>query len=153
MEHHYQSPWFIEALKEEGDLKINQLDSHLNTDICIIGGGYTGLWTALKIKEKKPTINVVIIEKDLCGSGASGRNGGCMIPQSTKFQGIKKIVGLEDAKKIVISTEAAVNNIKNYCKKNNCKIVPKGFSYNSGTNKSFMSVNDLKNILRKHEEY
>ncbi|PPR50616.1 MAG: Gamma-glutamylputrescine oxidoreductase [Alphaproteobacteria bacterium MarineAlpha5_Bin5] len=119
MEHHYQSPWFIEALKEEGDLKINQLDSHLNTDICIIGGGFTGLWTALKIKEKKPTINVIIIEKDLCGSGASGRNGGCMIPQSTKFQGIKKIVGLEDAKKIVISTEAAVNNIKNYCKKNN----------------------------------
>ena len=53
MEHHYQSPWFIEALKEEGDLKINQLDSHLNTDICIIGGGFTGLWTALKIKEKR----------------------------------------------------------------------------------------------------
>ena len=81
MEHHYQSPWFIEALQKEGDLKINQLDSNLNTDICIIGGGFTGLWTALKIKKKSPRTDIVIIEKDLCGSGASGRNGGCMIPQ------------------------------------------------------------------------
>ena len=119
MEHHYQSPWFIEALQKEGDLKINELDENLDTDICIIGGGFTGLWTALKIKEKKPKINVVIIEKDLCGSGASGRNGGCMIPQSTKFQGKKKIEGLDDAKKIDIDTENAVNNIKDYCAKNN----------------------------------
>ena len=119
MEYHYQSPWFVEALQKEDNLKINQLDLNLNTDVCIIGGGYTGLWTALKIKEKNPNTNIILIEKDLCGSGASGRNGGCMIPQSTKFQGIKKIVGLEDAKKIVMATEAAVNNIKDYCIKNN----------------------------------
>ena len=119
MEYHYQSPWFIEALQKEDNLKVNQLDLNLNTDICIIGGGFTGLWTAIKIKEKNPSKNIVIIEKDLCGSGASGRNGGCMIPQSTKFQGIKQIVGLKDAKNIVMATEAAVNNIKDYCKKNN----------------------------------
>ena len=119
MEYHYQSPWFLEALQKEGNLKVNQLDSNLNTDICIIGGGFTGLWTALKIKEKNPYKNIILIEKDLCGSGASGRNGGCMIPQSTKFQGIKKIVGLKDAKNIVMATEAAVNSIKDYCIKNN----------------------------------
>ena len=119
MQNKYQSPWFVEALQAEGELKINKLKTNLTTDICIVGGGYTGLWTALKIKEKKPSINITIIEKDLCGSGASGRNGGCMIPQSTKFQGIKKIVGLEDAKKIVMATEAVVNNIKDYYIKNN----------------------------------
>jgi FlaA1/EpsC-like NDP-sugar epimerase len=37
--------------------------------------------------------------------------------------------------------------IKKYCKKNNCKIMPKNFSYNSGTNKLFMNVIDLKKIL------
>ena len=119
MQNKYQSPWFVEALQSEGELKINKLKTNLITDICIIGGGFTGLWTALKIKEKNPNTNIILIEKDLCGSGASGRNGGCMIPQSTKFQGIKKIVGLEDAKKIVMATEAAVNNIKDYCIKNN----------------------------------
>ncbi len=136
MEYHYQSPWFVEALQKEIDLKVNQLDLHHNTDICIIGGGFTGLWTALKIKEKNPSANIIIIEKDLCGSGASGRNGGCMIPQSTKFQGIKKIVGLKDAKKIVLATEAAVKNIKDYCKENkiNAEIRDDGILYGA-TNK------------------
>ena len=52
MEYQYQSPWFVEALQKENNLEVNQLDLNLNTDICIIGGGFTGLWTALKIKEK-----------------------------------------------------------------------------------------------------
>ena len=52
-----------------------------------------------------------------------------------------------------ILSNLSTEQIKNYCKKNNCKMVPKGFSYNSGTNKSFMSVSDLKNILKKYEEY
>ena len=82
----YQSPWFNEALEKEEDLKVNELNLNLNCDVCIIGGGYTGLWTAIKIKEKKPQLNIILIEKDLCGSGASGRNGGCMIPQPTKFK-------------------------------------------------------------------
>ena len=111
MQKKYQSPWFVEALKSEDKLEINKLETDITTDMCIAGGGFTGLWTALKIKEKKPSTNIILIEKDLCGSGASGRNGGCMIPQSTKFQGIKKVVGTEDAKKIVLATEHAVNNI------------------------------------------
>ena len=85
MGHRYQSPWFTEALELEDKLIINQLNSLETADICIVGGGYTGLWTAIKIKEKQPKSNVIIIEKDLCGSGASGRNGGCMIPLSSKF--------------------------------------------------------------------
>ena len=38
-----------------------------------------------------------------------------------------------------ILSNLSTEQVRNYCKKNNCKIVPKGFSYNSGTNKSFMS--------------
>ncbi len=38
MEHHYQSPWFVEALQREDNLEVNQLDLNLNADICIIGG-------------------------------------------------------------------------------------------------------------------
>jgi len=72
MGHDYQSPWFREALEVEDKLEINQLNSSETADICIVGGGYTGLWTALKIKEKSPSTNIIIIEKDLCGSGASG---------------------------------------------------------------------------------
>ena len=49
-----------------------------HTDLCIVGGGYTGLWTAILAKERDPSRDVVLIEGDTCGSGASGRNGGFM---------------------------------------------------------------------------
>ena len=51
MHNKYQSPWFAEALQSEGKLEINKLENDITTDICIVGGGFTGLWTALKIKE------------------------------------------------------------------------------------------------------
>jgi glycine/D-amino acid oxidase-like deaminating enzyme len=46
------------------------------TDLCIVGAGYTGLWTALLAKERNPKREVVIIEQRETGNGASGRNGG-----------------------------------------------------------------------------
>ncbi len=45
-------------------------------DLCVIGGGYTGLWTALLAKERDPARDVVVIEATRCGNAASGRNGG-----------------------------------------------------------------------------
>jgi len=46
------------------------------TDLCIVGAGYTGLWTALLAKERNPKRDVVIVEQRETGNGASGRNGG-----------------------------------------------------------------------------
>ena len=46
------------------------------SDICIIGAGYTGLWTAYYLKSANPALNIQIIEKEFAGFGASGRNGG-----------------------------------------------------------------------------
>ncbi len=45
-------------------------------DVCIVGGGFTGLWTALSVKRLSPGTDVVLIEREYCGAGASGRNGG-----------------------------------------------------------------------------
>ena len=47
-------------------------------DLCIVGGGYTGLWTAIIAKERDPRKDVVLIEAHEVGSAASGRNGGFM---------------------------------------------------------------------------
>lgn len=52
------------------------LNENIRTDLCIIGGGFTGLWTALLAKEETPDREVVLIEGDFVASGASGRNGG-----------------------------------------------------------------------------
>jgi glycine/D-amino acid oxidase-like deaminating enzyme len=46
------------------------------TDLCIVGGGFTGLWAALHARRDDPTRDVVVLEGETCGFGASGRNGG-----------------------------------------------------------------------------
>jgi glycine/D-amino acid oxidase-like deaminating enzyme len=47
-----------------------------DADLCIIGGGYTGLWAALAAKQNNSARDVVLLEATRCGNGASGRNGG-----------------------------------------------------------------------------
>jgi glycine/D-amino acid oxidase-like deaminating enzyme len=47
-----------------------------DADLCIVGGGYTGLWAALHAKAGDPARDVVVLEGDTVGFGASGRNGG-----------------------------------------------------------------------------
>ena len=47
-----------------------------DADVCIVGGGYTGLWTAYYLKRAQPDLRITVVEKEFCGFGASGRNGG-----------------------------------------------------------------------------
>lgn len=53
-----------------------KLTRDISTDLLIIGGGYTGLWGALRAKERDPALDVVLVESRECGWAASGRNGG-----------------------------------------------------------------------------
>jgi len=47
-----------------------------SADVCIVGGGFTGLWTAYYLKRALPELDVVVLEREFAGFGASGRNGG-----------------------------------------------------------------------------
>lgn len=53
-----------------------RLSGEVTADLVIVGGGYTGLWTALLAKRRTPDARVVVIEARTCGWAASGRNGG-----------------------------------------------------------------------------
>jgi len=55
------------------------LSQDLDVDVCIIGAGYTGLWTAYYLKQQAPHLNIAIIEAKFAGFGASGRNGGWLM--------------------------------------------------------------------------
>ncbi|MGK5551354.1 NAD(P)/FAD-dependent oxidoreductase [Actinomadura kijaniata] len=48
-------------------------------DVCVVGAGYTGLWTAYYLKRAQPDLRVVVLEKEHAGFGASGRNGGWVV--------------------------------------------------------------------------
>ncbi|MDE0546108.1 FAD-binding oxidoreductase [Microbacterium sp. C7(2022)] len=52
------------------------LPGSLDADVAIVGGGYTGLWTAYYLKRAQPALEVVVLEQRFAGFGASGRNGG-----------------------------------------------------------------------------
>ncbi|MDI3407368.1 NAD(P)/FAD-dependent oxidoreductase [Streptomyces cavernicola] len=52
------------------------LTGDATADVCIVGGGYTGLWTAYYLKKAAPFLRITVLEQKFCGYGASGRNGG-----------------------------------------------------------------------------
>jgi glycine/D-amino acid oxidase-like deaminating enzyme len=49
---------------------------NLEVDVAIVGAGYTGLWTAYYLAEAAPELRIAVIEREIAGFGASGRNGG-----------------------------------------------------------------------------
>ncbi|HEY6760368.1 MAG TPA: FAD-binding oxidoreductase [Baekduia sp.] len=55
----------------------------VDADLCIVGGGFTGLWAALHAKADDPSRDVVVLEADVVGGGASGRNGGFLVASLT----------------------------------------------------------------------
>ena len=67
--------WWLESLPEA--ITPNPaLNGRETADVAVIGGGYTGLSVGYHLKQINPDIDVRVIESDVCGYGASGRNGG-----------------------------------------------------------------------------
>jgi len=64
------------ALPELAGDECPPLAADTTADVLILGGGYTGLWSAWFLKELEPDADVVVLEQDICGGGPSGRNGG-----------------------------------------------------------------------------
>ena len=71
-----RSFWLQEALAHDPGEPCPPLDGHLGVDVCIVGGGFAGLWTAVRLTEREPGLRIVLLEQDIVGGGASGRNGG-----------------------------------------------------------------------------
>src|SRR5579872_3400347 len=89
----------------------------ITTDVLVIGGGMAGLTTAQKFRDKG--LSVVLIEKNYCGAGASGKSSGFITPDSelSLFE-LMHIFGTEKGKKIwqLIGSGVDIirNNINNY---------------------------------------
>ena len=107
--------WIEQALFNDGDLAPTLQGEH-QADVCIVGGGFTGLWTAIQAKSQNPALDIVIIESDLCGAGASGRNGGCLLTWSAKFFTLRRLFGEAEAIRLVKASEAVVQHIADFCR-------------------------------------
>ncbi len=113
-----RSFWLDEALQSEHAEPAPALDTDVQADVCIVGGGYTGLWTALQLKAAEPSLDVVLLERDLCGSGASGRNGGFLVSWWAKFLTLRSICGNAEALRLAHACETGIEDIIAFCKDN-----------------------------------
>ncbi|MYV66520.1 FAD-dependent oxidoreductase, partial [Streptomyces sp. SID2131] len=75
---------------------------------------FTGLWTALEILRRAPGTDVVLIEADVCGGGASGANAGFLMPMWARFSSLVAIAGHEEARRIGEASAAAVDEIVDF---------------------------------------
>jgi glycine/D-amino acid oxidase-like deaminating enzyme len=72
-----RSFWLDDIASSGGSLaRRPALPGARDVDVAIVGAGFTGLWTAHYLLERDPTLRVVLLEKEIAGFGASGRNGG-----------------------------------------------------------------------------
>ncbi|MFE4862020.1 NAD(P)/FAD-dependent oxidoreductase [Streptomyces sp. NPDC056670] len=79
------------------------LPGDTTADVVIVGGGYTGLWTAYYLKKAAPFLDIAVLESRFCGYGASGRNGGWLYngiagrDRYAKLHGQESAVRLQEA--------------------------------------------------------
>ncbi len=143
--------WIEQALMGDGDLA-PALQGEQTADVCIVGGGFTGLWTAIQAKQRQPQLDIVILERDLCGAGASGRNGGCLLTWSAKFLTLKRLFGEAEALRLVRASEAAVDHIGDFVRAHGiaCEFRRDGTLYTATAAAHFGSMEPVVKALQSH---
>ncbi len=111
------SQWLDEAPLIPDD-EAPQLKGDIRADVCIVGGGYCGLWTALSLKEREPSLDIAIIEKGRCGDGASGRNGGFVLSWWRSIGSLKNFCASDEAFRLAAASADCVNDMARFCTDN-----------------------------------
>ena len=88
-----RSFWLQEALAFDPGDPCPPLRGRDTADVCVVGAGFAGLWTAAELVTREPGLRVAVIESDICGAGASGRNGGFIVPSWFDLPEICRIFG------------------------------------------------------------
>lgn len=88
------------------------LDGDVAYDVAIIGAGYTGLWTAYYLLRTRPDLAIAVVEAEVAGFGASGRNGGwCSALFPASFDGLAKMSSPADAHRMLDAMIATVDEV------------------------------------------
>lgn len=108
-----RSYWLKQALSSEPGWQSASptLDGRQHVDICIVGGGFTGLWTAVELQQRDTSLRIALIEADLCGAGASGTNAGYLMNLWPKFRSLQALAGQVDGARLAQQSSEAVAEI------------------------------------------
>jgi glycine/D-amino acid oxidase-like deaminating enzyme len=105
--------WLEQALAAEGDPQpAAALAGDATADVAIVGGGYTGLWTALALRERAPELRVTLLEAEICGHGPSGRNGGFVHGYWAALASVLPVLGEERTLELARAGERIIPGIR-----------------------------------------
>jgi glycine/D-amino acid oxidase-like deaminating enzyme len=91
------------------------LEGEVDADVAIVGGGYTGMWTAWFVKQLEPEARVVLVEAGQCGTGPSGRNGGFVNALWFSVPTLRRRFGGPAALELARAAAEAVRSIGAWC--------------------------------------
>jgi glycine/D-amino acid oxidase-like deaminating enzyme len=106
-------PWWLD--EAGSDEPAPTLEGDVTADVCIVGGGYTGLWTALALKEREPSLRVLLLEAETCGAGPSGRNGGFLHGYWAALASLVPLLGRERALELAHAGQRIVPAVRAFC--------------------------------------
>lgn len=106
-----QSFW-IKHRFPDGVSRTPELREHLSAAVAIIGGGLTGLWTAWRILEMAPGTEIILLEADFCGSGASGRNGGQVHSWFNYLPALCAFLGEKDGMSLAKASRESIDELQ-----------------------------------------
>jgi glycine/D-amino acid oxidase-like deaminating enzyme len=110
--------WLREALAAERPSRLApSLFGDETADVAIVGGGYTGMWTAYFLGEMVPDARIVLLEADICGGGPSGRNGGFLHGWWESLPYLAQRYGAEEGLRIAEASDEVVAGIGAWCER------------------------------------
>ncbi len=112
-----RSWWLREALAlpEFAGEPAPALQGDTTADVVVLGGGYTGLWTAYQLKRLDAGVDVLVLEQDICGGGPSGRNGGFVSSYWNELPHLARTYGDAEALRLCRAGEESVEAIGMFC--------------------------------------
>ena len=113
-----RSWWLRDALASDAGAECPPLRKSVDADIVIVGGGFTGLWTAYFVSSAAPNLGVAILEQDICGGGPSGRNGGFASGWWDELDGLVFLFGREGAVRACRAIARSIDSIGEFCASN-----------------------------------
>lgn len=106
--------WLQEALAQDDDVA-PPLAGALRADVCVVGGGFAGLWTAYELVTLDPSLQVVVLEARRCGDGASGRNGGWATSWADEIAELEERFGPQQAAWLAERSAWAIDRMEEVC--------------------------------------
>ena len=117
-----RSWWLLEALHADAGELCPALAGEASADVCVVGGGFAGLWTAYELGERDPHLGIALVEADIVGAGGSGANGGFFSPSWAQLSGLCSSLGEEAGVAYAAALAAMVDELDGWIARHGARV-------------------------------